>query len=137
MFDGVDDPQPAQVIRLDPQQHRTYHYWHVFVPGVRAGQIYAYRAIGPNAPQRGLRYDPDKVLLDPYGRCVAMPASYSREAASRPGDNAATAMKSVVVDSSSLRLGRRSAAAPAHSPDGDLRDARGRLHPPPQLGRGA
>ena len=68
LFDGVDDPQPAQVFRLDPWQHRTYHYWHAFVPGLRAGQIYAYRAIGPNAPSRGLRYDADKVLLDPYGR---------------------------------------------------------------------
>jgi isoamylase len=100
LFDGVNDPQPAQAFRLDAQQHRTYHYWHAFVPGVRAGQIYAYRAIGPNAPERGLRYDADKVLLDPYGRGVAMPASYSRGAASRPGDNAATAMKSVVVDNS-------------------------------------
>jgi isoamylase len=101
LFDGVDDARPAQVFRLDRRQHRTYHYWHAFVPGVQAGQIYAYRAIGPYAPEQGLRYDADKVLLDPYGRCVAMPASYSREAASRPGDNAATAMKSVVVDSSS------------------------------------
>ncbi len=100
LFDGVDDPQPAQVFRLDPGQHRTYHYWHAFIPGVQAGQIYAYRALGPNEPQRGLHYDADKVLLDPYGRCVAMPTAYSREAASRPGDNAATAMKSVVVDSS-------------------------------------
>ena len=100
LFDGPDDPEPAQVIRLDPRQHRTYHYWHAFMPGVRAGQIYAYRALGPMAPERGLRYDRDKVLLDPYGRCVAMPAAYSRAAASRPGDNAATAMKSVVVDSS-------------------------------------
>ena len=100
LFDGVDDPQPAQVFRLDPGQHRTYHYWHAFIPGVQAGQIYAYRALGPNEPQRGLHYDADKVLLDPYGRCVAIPTSYSREAASRPGDNAATAMKSVVVDSS-------------------------------------
>ena len=99
LFDGVDDPQPAQVFRLDPGQYRTYHYWHVFISGVQAGQIYAYRALGPNEPERGLHFDADKVLLDPYGRCVAMPASYSREAASRPGDNAATAMKSVVVDS--------------------------------------
>jgi glycogen operon protein len=99
LFDGVDDARPAQVFRLDARRHRTYHYWHAFVPGVQAGQIYAYRALGPNEPQRGLCYDAEKVLLDPYGRCVAMPAAYSRGAAGRPGDNAATAMKSVVVDS--------------------------------------
>jgi isoamylase len=98
LFEHVD-AAPAQVIRLTPAQDRTYHYWHTFVPGLQAGQIYAYRAIGPHAPEYGLRYEPDKVLLDPYGRAVAMPPTYDRAAAGRPGDNAATAMKSVVVDS--------------------------------------
>ena len=97
MFEHVD-AAPAQVIRLSASQHRTYHYWHVFVPNLQPGQIYAYRAIGPHAAEQGLLYDPDKVLLDPYGRAVAMPPSYDRAAAGRPGDNAATAMKSVVVD---------------------------------------
>jgi len=100
LFNHVEDTRPAQVFRLDPTRHRTYHYWHAFVTGLQPGQIYAYRAIGPNAPERGLRYDPEKVLLDPYGRAVAVPVNYSREAAARPGDNAATAMKSVVVDTS-------------------------------------
>jgi isoamylase len=86
------------VIRLSPLQHRSYHYWSIFVPDLQPGQIYAYRALGPNVPEQGLRYEPDKVLLDPYGRAVAMPSGYDRAAAGRPGDNAATAMKSVVVD---------------------------------------
>ena len=51
-------------------------------PDLRPGQIYAYRADGPNAPELGLRFDPEKVLLDPYGRAVAVPANYSRAAAS-------------------------------------------------------
>src|SRR5512133_1181450 len=79
LFDDADDPRPARMIRLDPQRHRTYEYWHTFVPGVRAGQIYAYRAIGPHAPERGLRYDADKILLDPYGRAIATPSAYTRE----------------------------------------------------------
>jgi glycogen operon protein len=98
IFDEVDAPHPAQSFRLDPARHRTYHYWHIFVPGLSAGQIYAYRALGPYAPELGLRYDPEKVLLDPYGRAVAIPANYRREAASRPGDNTASAMKNVVTD---------------------------------------
>ncbi len=98
LFDRADDATPARVIELDPRKHRTYHYWHAFVPGVGPGQLYAYRARGPFAPGEGLRFDPDKVLLDPYGRCVARPAGRSRAAACRPGDNAATALKSVVVD---------------------------------------
>jgi isoamylase len=98
LFDSPDDTKPAQVISLDSRKNRTYHYWHVFVEGLQPGQIYAYRAAGPYAPERGLRFDPEKVLLDPYGRAVAVPRKYSRVAASVPGDNSATAMKSVVTD---------------------------------------
>ena len=98
LFEGVDDPRPSRVIRLEPTVNRTYFYWHVFVPGVRPGQLYGYRVEGPFDPGTGMRFDPTKVLLDPYGRGVGVPARYSREAAKRVGDTAATAMKSVVVD---------------------------------------
>src|SRR5438093_703390 len=68
------------------------------MPGVKAGQIYGYRVEGPFDPPSGMRFDPAKVLLDPYGRATAVPKNYSREAARKEGDNCATAMKSVVVD---------------------------------------
>ena len=97
LFDEAGAPQPARVIPLEPNRHRTYHYWHAFVPGLREGQIYGYRAHGPFAPERGLRFDGQKLLLDPYGLAVAVPEGYDRRAASRPGDNAAVAMKSVVA----------------------------------------
>ena len=99
-FDDVDDPHPARVLKLDHRRNRTRNYWHIFVPDVQNGQIYAYRAYGPHEPVRGLRFDPDKVLLDPYGRGIAMPRRYERKAAARPGDNTIQAMKSVVVDTS-------------------------------------
>jgi isoamylase len=98
LFDGVDDPRPARIISLDPRQNRTYHYWHCFVPGIEHGQLYAYRAAGPFEAELGLRFDPQKVLLDPYGRSVAVPEKYDHRAGSRPGDNTSVAMKSVVVD---------------------------------------
>jgi isoamylase len=98
LFDREDDAQPARAIRLDPAINRTYHYWHVFVPGLRPGQIYGYRVEGPFDPAHGMRFDPGKVLLDPYGRGVVVPKNYSRDAAAEEGDNAATAMKSVVLD---------------------------------------
>jgi len=97
-FDGADDARPSRVIPIDPTTNRTYHYWHVFVPGVQAGQIYGFRAYGPFAPDQGLRFDPSKLLLDPYGRAIVVPKNYCREAARREGDNAATAMKNVVTD---------------------------------------
>jgi isoamylase len=98
-FDRDDDSRPAQVIPIDSASNRTYHYWHVFVPGVKPGQLYGYRVHGPHDPANGLRFDPAKVLLDPYGRGVVVPATYSRDAARLEGDNTSTAMKSVVVDS--------------------------------------
>jgi isoamylase len=100
LFDRADDVKPSRVFPIDPVSNHTYHYWHVFVPGVQPGQLYCYRVQGPSDAASGLRFDPAKVLLDPYGRGVAVPKNYDRQAAHREGDNAATAMKSVVVDSS-------------------------------------
>jgi len=98
LFDRVDDVRAARVVRLDPWANRTYHYWHVFVPNVQPGQLYGYRVEGPFDPSSGMRFDPAKVLLDPYGRGVMVPETYGRDAARRQGDTTATAMKSVVVD---------------------------------------
>jgi glycogen operon protein len=98
LFDHVDDEEPMEIVTLDPVANRTYHYWHVFVAGLKAGQVYGFRAHGPFEPSRGVLFDSDKVLLDPYGRAVVVPASYSRTAAHEKGDNAVAAMKSVVVD---------------------------------------
>ena len=101
LFDQVEDVKPSKVLPLDPAANRTYHYWHVFVPGVQPGQLYGFRAHGRFDPSQGLRFDPRKLLLDPYGRAVVVPQEYSRTAASEAADNtAATAMKSVVVDPS-------------------------------------
>jgi isoamylase len=97
-FDCVGDAQPARVISIDPASNRTYHYWHIFVPGVKAGQIYGYRAKGAFDPTSGMRFDSGKVLLDPYGRGAVVPKNYSRDAARVKGDNAAAAIKSVVTN---------------------------------------
>src|SRR6185436_12941346 len=98
LFHRADDAHPARTISLDPAKNRTYFYWHVFVPGLQTGQIYGYRVTGPYDPEKGFRFDHSKVLLDPYGKSVVVPATYSHRAAGEPGKNTATAMKSVVVD---------------------------------------
>jgi glycogen operon protein len=100
LFDRDDDPKPARVLRIDPVTNHTYHYWQLFVPGIKAGQLYGYHVEGQNDPERGRLFDAAKVLLDPYGRGVVVPERYGREAAKHSGDNTVTAMKSVVVDPS-------------------------------------
>jgi hypothetical protein len=64
---GWQNRRPAAIadVRLDPAANRTYHYWHVFVSGVRPGQLYGYRMNGSWDPANGTRFDPTKVLLDP------------------------------------------------------------------------
>jgi glycogen operon protein len=98
LFDREDDTRPVRVVRIDPVTNRSYHYWHVFVPGAPPGQIYGYRVEGPSVPERGLRFDASRVLLDPYSRGVVVPRDYDRQANQRAGDSTATALKSVVVD---------------------------------------
>jgi isoamylase len=98
LFDHADATMPCRVIPLDPHINRTFYYWHVFVPGLGAGQLYGYRAAGPFAPEQGHRFDREKLLLDPYTRAVWVGRNYRRQAAIDPGDNCGQAMKGVVVD---------------------------------------
>ena len=136
LFNDAGEKRPSRVYSLEARHNRTYDYWHAFVPGLEAGQIYAFRADGPFQPEQGLRFDADKVLLDPYGKCIARPPEYSREAARRPGDNCATALKKRRHRFEKLRLGRRCAAASAILEMRDLRDARRRLHQASKFRRG-
>ncbi len=98
LFDPPDSPQPQATLQLDPHKNRTSHYWHIFVAGLRTGQGYAYRVDGPFDPSSGLRFNRNKVLLDPYARTVVGWQTYSRIAASHHFDNCAEALRSIAVD---------------------------------------
>ncbi len=100
LFAREDDPEPERVIVLDACCNKTNNFWHVFVPGAGHGQVYAWRAHGPFAPEKGLRFDGKKVLLDPYGRAIVGWKNYERASAIAPGDNCAKALRSVVIDGS-------------------------------------
>jgi len=54
LFDLVDDQRPARVIHLDSRLDLTYHYWHIFVPGLRVGQLYAYCPVSSDAARQVL-----------------------------------------------------------------------------------
>ena len=105
LFDHPEDSCPSHTLELDPFSNKTYHYWHLFVPGLRIEQLYAFRMHGPHDPTRGQRFDPGKPLLDPYGKAVVIPDGYRRDQARRPVDEAvgegdSPCLKSVVVDPS-------------------------------------
>jgi isoamylase len=70
-YQNSDDSSPSRVIDLDPVRHRTGDVWHVWVRGIPAGQLYAYRVKGPYLPEEGHRFNPHRLLLDPYARAIA------------------------------------------------------------------
>ncbi|MFN3998360.1 glycogen debranching protein [Algoriphagus sp.] len=74
-FNTREDDDASIIIRLDPRENKTYHYWHIFLPDISPGQLYGYRITGPNDPSRGHRFDSTKVLLDPYAKAVAFSES--------------------------------------------------------------
>lgn len=85
----------------------TAGVWHGYLPAAKPGLVYGYRVHGPYDPARGHRFDPDKVLLDPYARAVTgeffdHPAHYNLRAEGPPDfhDNARHALKARVVDES-------------------------------------
>lgn len=97
LFDAHDDVAPLQVISLDPECHRTFHFWHVYVKGARPGIHYVYRVDGPSEVGAGHRFDKEKALLDPYARGLT-DTVWVRVDACRPGDNLATSLRGVVID---------------------------------------
>jgi isoamylase len=100
LFDDVDARTPSRSIPFDPTANKTFYYWHAFVPKLKSGQLYGFRVHGPFEPKQGLRFDGEKVLIDPYARAVVTGQHYDRTAAIRPGDNCARAPRCVVVDGS-------------------------------------
>ena len=60
--------------RIDVRENTAF-VWHCYVPGVQPGQQYGYRVHGPFEPARGLRFNPAKLLVDPYAKAVTGPKS--------------------------------------------------------------
>jgi isoamylase len=73
LFDGPDDAAPSETIGVT---EKTGPIWHVFVKGLKAGQLYGYRVHGPYEPEHGHRFNPNKVLLDPYARAIGRPVKW-------------------------------------------------------------
>ncbi len=98
IFERHDSPRPVKIIKLDPSVNRTFYFWHVYVNGVNPGMGYAYRVDGPqDLHGAGHRFNPNKVLIDPYGRGTTS-TLWDRVAACGPEDNLAHSLSSVVID---------------------------------------
>lgn len=106
LFEHIDDTEPY-IIELNSPIFRSIYYWHVFVHGIKAGQIYAWRI------RSALRYfeaathhiEIGKVLLDPYGKRVLFPTNYKRMQGSDLKENVKVAAKNAVIDFSQYDWG--------------------------------
>ena len=75
LFDRASAIEPAQVIRLDPFQHKTFHFWHVFVRGCKPGTYYAFRVDGPADPfYPGVEMDRHPALLETRPHPIGQPS---------------------------------------------------------------
>ena len=73
LFDRPEDTAPARGIILDATKNKTGDIWHVWLEGVRPGQLYGFRVAGPYAPHDGHRFNPNKLVLDPCATAIAPP----------------------------------------------------------------
>jgi glycogen operon protein len=109
LFDSPTAADPRRCVRL---RERTAHVWHGYLPEIGPGQYYGYRVNGPYQPDRGLRFNPFKLLIDPYARALAGKVDYSKwpfaYLPDQPGEDwvlddendAAGVPKGVVIDTS-------------------------------------
>ena len=93
LYAGNDPVNPVYSYRFDYLKNKSGRVWHCRVPAALADQAsyYGYQVEGPFDLTEGYRFDPAKILLDPYSRAVYFPPGFSREAAILPGANAGKA----------------------------------------------
>jgi isoamylase len=107
LFDSVDAKKESVTVRLPEKKN---HVWHVYLPDVLPGQLYGYRVHGPYDPASGPRFNPNKVVVDPYAKAIGRQIKWddsmygypiggpSEDLAMDERDNAAYAALATVVN---------------------------------------
>ncbi|MGF1761389.1 glycogen debranching protein GlgX [Photobacterium sagamiensis] len=98
LFADRNSDSPSLSFVLKPSIHKRGHYWFIFITNIGHGQIYGFQVDGPWSPEKGLRFDKDKVLIDPYSHAICFSDHNNRQRAIEPGSNMDACMKSIVVD---------------------------------------
>ena len=138
LFDPADPGTETQRV---PVTERTDQVWHVYLPEGRPGLLYGYRVDGPYEPAAGHRFNPRKLLLDPYAKAIAGAIEWGdaifgyrvgdpEADLSRDDRDSAPFVPKSVGRGLRVYLGGRPAASHAVAPHGDLRGPRQGLHRP-------
>ncbi|HUR64877.1 MAG TPA: glycogen debranching protein GlgX, partial [Chitinophagaceae bacterium] len=109
LFKDLESKIEEQRIRIKEVSH---HVWHAYIPGMHPGQMYGYRAHGTYDPLNGYRYNPNKLLIDPYAKAISQPVFWNdalfgyimghpdEDLSFSTIDSAPFAPRSVVIDTS-------------------------------------
>jgi glycogen operon protein len=117
LFNPDDLVHPSFTFLFDFLRNKSGPVWHCRIPAatIGAARYYAYSVAGPNPP--GM-FDPQKVLLDPYARCVFFPETFDRTLAMREGPNAGKAPLGVIAAAQPVaEHGALSSCAPHYESD--------------------
>src|SRR5690606_22786712 len=68
LFENETDDKESMKIKI---KERTHQVWHIYIPDIGPGQLYGYRVHGPYEPKQGHRFNPNKLLIDPYAKAIA------------------------------------------------------------------
>ncbi|HPI89497.1 MAG TPA: glycogen debranching protein GlgX [Spirochaetota bacterium] len=115
LFEGEDPRSEKFEIKLDPVLNKTGDIWHIWIQGISEGQHYGYRIHGPYNPERGHRFNPNLLLIDPYARAISKkfrwdllqsrgfdPDSPELDLRMSSGDNTPYAPRSIVIAENEL-----------------------------------
>jgi isoamylase len=123
LFNSADDEKEYERIKIEEVSH---HVWHVYIPDLKPGQLYGYRVYGPYEPHNGHRFNPNKLLIDPYAKAVAGQVKWSdavfgyemgnpeEDLSFSETDSAPFVPKSVVIDHNFNWEGDRPPSIPYH-----------------------
>jgi glycogen operon protein len=121
LFDGPEAVKESHRIKLT---ERSHHVWHAYLPGIKPGQLYGYRVHGPFEPENGHRFNPNKVLIDPYAKAISGTVQWHNslfgyqigkdDLSFNPADSAPYIPKGVVVDDRFDWDGDRAPKIPYH-----------------------
>jgi isoamylase len=107
LFNAPNDEIESERIKITEYSELV---WHVYIPGLKPGQLYGYRVSGPYEPENGHRFNPNKLLLDPYAKAISGTINWDdslfgyeigspdEDLSFSETDNAAFVPKSVVID---------------------------------------
>ncbi len=121
LFEGAKGND--EMARVQLSEH-TDLVWHVYIPGLRPGQRYGYRVHGPYEPERGHRFNPAKLLIDPYAKAIEGHVRWNElifgytlghpdaDLSKDDRDSASAVPKSLVIDESAPMVDQRTARRP-------------------------